>query len=336
MFHPMAVTVVLALTCAMLLSLTFVPAGVALFLGGKVPEHENRVMRAIHVRFEPVLRWALAHRMPVMGGAVVLVVLVGFLATRLGTEFVPSLDEGDVAVHALRVPGTSLTQAVHMQHVLEKRIARLPEVERVFSRIGTAEVANDPMPPSIADTFVMIKPREDWPDPRKTKRELVSELEATARSVPGNNYEFTQPIQMRMNELISGVRADVAIKVNGDDLEVLNRLALRVAGIARDVPGAADVRVEETTGLPMLVVNPDRQALSRYGLNPARCAAHGEHRDRRNRGRAIHRGGSARGHRGAPAGTPAPKPGVAGGPADSASAVRQRRRSVARRQLGGW
>jgi cobalt-zinc-cadmium resistance protein CzcA len=142
MFHPMAITVVLALTCAMLLSLTYVPASVALFLGGKVPEHENRVMRAIHVRFEPVLRWALAHRMPVMGGAVVLVVMVGFLATRLGTEFVPSLDEGDVAVHALRVPGTSLTQAVHMQHVLEKRIARLPEVERVFSRIGTAEVAN--------------------------------------------------------------------------------------------------------------------------------------------------------------------------------------------------
>jgi cobalt-zinc-cadmium resistance protein CzcA len=268
MFHPMAITVVLALTCAMLLSLTYVPASVALFLGGKVPEHENRVMRAIHVRFEPVLRWALAHRMPVMGGAVVLVVMVGFLATRLGTEFVPSLDEGDVAVHALRVPGTSLTQAVHMQHVLEKRIARLPEVERVFSRIGTAEVANDPMPPSLADTFVMIKPRGDWPDPRKTKRELVEELEATARSVPGNNYEFTQPIQMRMNELISGVRADVAIKVNGDDLDVLNRLALRVAEIARDVPGAADVRVEETTGLPMLVVNPDRQALSRYGLNP--------------------------------------------------------------------
>ena len=191
----------------------------------------------------------------------------GFLATRLGTEFVPSLDEGDVAVQALRVPGTSLTQSIHMQHVLEKRIAQLPEVERVFSRIGTAEVANDPMPPSIADTFVMIKPREDWPDPRKSKRELVEELETVARSVPGNNYEFTQPIQMRMNELISGVRADVAIKINGDDLDTLNRLAGRIASITRDVPGAADVRVEETTGLPMLVVNPDRQALARYGLN---------------------------------------------------------------------
>ena len=166
-----------------------------------------------------------------------LVVASGFLATRLGTEFVPSLDEGDVAVQALRVPGTSLTQSIHMQHVLEKRIAQLPEVERVFSRIGTAEVANDPMPPSIADTFVMIKPREDWPDSRKSKRELVEELEAVARSVPGNNYEFTQPIQMRMNELISGVRADVAIKIYGDDLDTLNRLAGRIAGITRDVSG---------------------------------------------------------------------------------------------------
>jgi cobalt-zinc-cadmium resistance protein CzcA len=268
MFHPMAITVVLALSSAMLLSLTFVPAGVALFLGGRIPEHENRVVREIHARFEPALRWSLRHRVPVVGAAILLVALTGLLATRLGSEFVPSLDEGDIAVHALRVPGTSLTQAVHMQHALEKRIAAMPEVERVFSRIGTAEVANDPMPPSMADTFVMIKPRQSWPDPGKSKRALVAELETVARSLPGNNYEFTQPIQMRMNELISGVRADVAIKVNGDDLATLDRLATRVAEITRRVPGAADVRVEETTGLPMLVVNPDRQALSRYGLNP--------------------------------------------------------------------
>jgi heavy metal efflux system protein len=268
MFHPMAITVVLALTSAMVLSLTFVPAAVALFLGGKIPEHENRVMRETHARYEPAVKWSLANRVPVVAGAVLLVVLSGFLATRLGTEFVPSLDEGDIALQALRVPGTSLTQSIHMQHALEKRIAQMPEVERVFSRIGTAEIANDPMPPSIADTFVMIKPRDDWPNPRKSKLALVEELESVARSVPGNNYEFTQPIQMRMNELISGVRADVAIKVIGDDLETLNRLAGRVAEIARDVPGAADVRVEETTGLPMLLVIPDRQALSRYGLNP--------------------------------------------------------------------
>ena len=268
MFHPMAITVVLALTSAMLLSLTFVPAGVALFLRGRIAEHENRVLRVVYQWFEPALRWSLAHRVPVAVGAAVLVVLSGLLATRLGTEFIPNLDEGDVAVHALRIPGTSLTQAVHMQQALDKRLAKLPETERVFSRIGTAEVANDPMPPSMTDTFVMMKPRADWPDPQRAKADLLKELEAVARSLPGNNYEFTQPIQMRMNELISGVRADVAIKIYGDDLDILDRLAARAADIAREVPGAADVRVEETSGLPMLVVIPDRQSLSRYGLNP--------------------------------------------------------------------
>jgi cobalt-zinc-cadmium resistance protein CzcA len=171
-------------------------------------------------------------------------------------------------MHALRIPGTALTQVVEMQRVLENRLVQIPEVERVFSRIGTADIANDPMPPSMTDTFLMMKPRAAWPDPRKSKAQLVEDIEHVAQSLPGNNYEFTQPIQMRMNELLSGVRADVAIKVNGDDLDTLNTIAARVARIARDVPGAADVRVEETTGLPMLVVEPDRQALSRYGLNP--------------------------------------------------------------------
>jgi cobalt-zinc-cadmium resistance protein CzcA len=269
MFHPMAITVVLALTAAMLLSLTFVPSSVALFLGGRVPEHDNRFLRAIQARYEPVLRRSLTRPVAVIGGATLLVALSGWLATRLGTEFVPGLDEGDLAVHALRIPGTSLTQSVQMQHLLEKRIAQLAEVERVFSRIGTAEIANDPMPPSMSDTFVMIKPRENWPDSRKTKRDLVREIEAVARTVPGNNYEFTQPIEMRMNELISGVRADVAIKIFGDDVETLERLATRAARIVRQVEGAEDVSVEETSGLPMLVIDPDRQALSRYGLNPA-------------------------------------------------------------------
>jgi cobalt-zinc-cadmium resistance protein CzcA len=241
---------------------------VAQFLAGRLPAHETRVVLAIHDRYEPALRWAYARRVPVLGASLVLVLLSGLLATRLGSEFVPGLDEGDVAVHALRVPGTSLTQAVHMQQVLERRLRQLPEVERVFSRIGTSEVANDPMPPSMTDTFLMIKPRSAWPDPDKPKAKLIAEIESVARGLPGNNYEFTQPIQMRMNELISGVRADVAIKVIGDDLDELNRLAKRVAAIARGVPGAADVRVEETTGLPMLVVSPDRQSLSRYGLNP--------------------------------------------------------------------
>lgn len=268
MFHPMAIAVVLALSSAMVLSLSFVPAATALFLKGRVAEHESRGLRVIQRHYERVLMWSLRHRNPVVASALVLLAVAGYLAPRLGAEFIPSLDEGDVAVHALRIPGTALTQALEMQQTLERRLARIPEVERVFSRIGTAEVANDPMPPSMADTFVMMKQRAEWPDPRKPKVQLVADIERVARSLPGNNYEFTQPIQMRMNELLSGVRADVAIKINGDDLSALNSIASKVAQIVRKVPGAADVRVEETTGLPMLVVEPDRQALSRYGLNP--------------------------------------------------------------------
>ncbi|MEO8467053.1 MAG: CusA/CzcA family heavy metal efflux RND transporter [Gammaproteobacteria bacterium] len=268
MFHPMAITVILALTSAMVLSLTFVPAAVAMFLAGRVAENENRVLLRTQELYEPVLRWSLRHRILVVATALGFVALAAFTATKLGSEFIPSLDEGDVAVHALRIPGTSLTQVLGMQQILEKRLAQLPEVERVFSRIGTADIANDPMPPSMTDTFVMMKARSEWPDPRKPKAQLVEEIESAARSLPGNNYEITQPIQMRMNELLSGVRADVAIKVNGDDLETLNSIAGRIARIAARVPGAADVRVEETTGLPMLVITPDRQALSRYGLNP--------------------------------------------------------------------
>jgi cobalt-zinc-cadmium resistance protein CzcA len=268
MFHPMAITVVLALTGAMVLSLTFVPAAVAVFLSGRVAEKENRLILWARRRYAPVLAWALRRRAPVLGGAVALIAVCALLATRLGTEFIPSLDEGDVTVHALRIPGTSLSQAVSMQAALEHSFARLPEVERVFSKIGTAEIANDPMPPSVTDTFVMLKPREDWPDPRKSKAAFLEELEAVARRLPGNNYEFTQPIQMRMNELISGVRADVAVKVYGDDLDQLVELAEQIERVMQAVPGAADVETEQATGLPVLSVVPDRQALARYGLNP--------------------------------------------------------------------
>lgn len=273
MFHPMAITVVLALTSAMLLSLTFVPASIALFLGGRVAHQDSRILRATRDRYEPALRWSLAHRGPVLSTAAVLVVLSGLLSTRLGTEFIPGLDEGDIAVQAMRIPGTSLTQSVQMQEAFERRLAALPEVERVFSRIGTADVANDPMPPSLTDTFVIVKERDDWPDPRKPKAVLFEEIERTAQALPGSNYEITQPIQMRTNELLSGVRADVAIKVFGDDLDVLTRLADRVEAVARRVEGAADVRAEQTTGLPMLVITPDRRALARYGLNPEQVQA---------------------------------------------------------------
>lgn len=268
MFHPMAITVVLALTGAMVLSLTFVPAAIATFLRGRVAEHDNRLMRWSRARYTPLLDWALRRRVVVLTGAAVLVVGSGVLATRLGSEFVPSLDEGDITLQPMRIPGTSLEQSVVMQETLEKRLAQFPEVANIFSKIGTAEVATDPMPPSMANTFLMLKPRDQWPDPRKPKAELVEELEAAAKEIPGSNYEFTQPIQMRTNELISGVRSDVAVKVYGDNLDQLTRLASRVERVMRGVPGAEDVKAEQVTGLPLLTITPDPAALARYGLNP--------------------------------------------------------------------
>ncbi|TAA08912.1 CusA/CzcA family heavy metal efflux RND transporter [Pseudoxanthomonas winnipegensis] len=268
MFHPMAITVVLALTGAMVLSLTFVPAAIATFLRGRVAEHDNRLMRWSRARYTPLLDWALRQRVVVLAGAAVLVVGCGVLATRLGSEFVPSLDEGDITLQPMRIPGTSLEQSVAMQETLEKRLAQFPEVANIFSKIGTAEVATDPMPPSMADTFLMLKPRDQWPDPRKPKAELVEELEAAAKEIPGSNYEFTQPIQMRTNELISGVRSDVAVKVYGDNLDQLTRLASRVERVMRSVPGAEDVKAEQVSGLPLLTITPDPAALARYGLNP--------------------------------------------------------------------
>ena len=268
MFHPMAITVVLALTGAMMLSLTFVPAAIATILRGRVAEHDNRLMRWSRARYTPLLDWALRRRLAVLGGATVLVVACGILATRLGSEFVPSLDEGDITLQPMRIPGTSLEQSVAMQETLEKRLAQFPEVANIFSKIGTAEVATDPMPPSMADTFLMLKPRDQWPDPRKPKAELIEELEQAAKKIPGSNYEFTQPIQMRTNELISGVRSDVAIKVYGDDLDQLARLAGRIERAMREVPGAEDVKSEQVSGLPLLTVTPDPVALARYGLNP--------------------------------------------------------------------
>ncbi len=215
MFHPMAFTVVIALVAAMLLSLTFVPAAIALFVTGRVAESENRVVRGIKGVYAPLLDFALAWRVPIVFAAAALVALALVASTRLGTEFIPNLDEGDIALHALRIPGTSLTQAVKMQEALEARIKQFPEVDKVVAKIGTAEVATDPMPPSVADTFIIMKDRSEWPNPNKPRAELVAELEAAVWTIPGNNYEFTQPIQMRMNELIAGVRSDVAIKVYG-------------------------------------------------------------------------------------------------------------------------
>jgi len=267
MFHPMAITVVIALTAALVLSLTFVPAAVATFVTGKVEEKESRVMRGARRLYEPALAMALRLRVVFVAGAVLLVVIAGFAASRMGSEFVPNLDEGDIAMHALRIPGTSLSQAILMQTALEARIKQIPEVDRVVAKIGTAEAATDPMPPSVADTFIMLKDRKDWPDPRKPKTQLVAELQAAVATIPGNNYEFTQPIQMRFNELLSGVRADVAVKVFGDDLEQLLGIGESVGAVVEGIEGAQDVGVEQVTGLPVLQITPDRAALARLGLN---------------------------------------------------------------------
>ncbi|RKZ68436.1 MAG: CusA/CzcA family heavy metal efflux RND transporter [Gammaproteobacteria bacterium] len=269
MFHPMAFTVITALTAALILSLTVVPASIALFVRGPVTEKENRVMLQLRNIYTPSLHFVLRHRWPVVTTAIALVVLASVQATRLGTEFLPSLDEGDIAMHALRIPGTSLTQAVEMQTILETRLREFPEVSYVFAKIGTAEVATDPMPPSVADTFIILKPRDNWPDPRKPKSQLIAEMEAATAKIPGNRYEFTQPIQMRFNELIAGVRSDLAVKVYGDDLDTLVGLAEQIEKVVATVPGAADVRTEQATGLPTLTITPNREKLSYYGLDVA-------------------------------------------------------------------
>ena len=268
MFHPMAFTVVLALLGAMILSVTFVPAAIALFITGKVKEEENLLMRGARRAYEPVLDWVMARRALVFAVAAVLVVLSGVLASRMGSEFVPSLGEGDFALQSLRTPGTSLSQSVSMQEKLERQVLdKVPEVLRMFSRTGTAEIASDPMPPNISDAYVMLKPKDQWPDPKKSRAQLEAEIQDAANGVPGSAYELSQPIQLRFNELISGVRSDVAVKVFGDDMDVLNRTAEQIAGVLRQVQGSSEVKVEQTSGLPVLTVNIDRQRAARYGLN---------------------------------------------------------------------
>jgi cobalt-zinc-cadmium resistance protein CzcA len=269
MFHPMALTVVMALTVAMVLALTFVPAAVAMFMSGKVAEKENILIRGTKALYRPVLEFALKLRWLVVGGAAVLVAISINIANNMGTEFIPQLDEGDIALHALRIPGTGLEQAIQMQYLLEDTIMSFPEVETTFSKIGTPEVATDPMPPSVSDNFIIIKPRDQWPDPGKSKAELITEIESAVRELPGNNYEFTQPIQMRFNELISGVRADLGIMVFGDDLDQLAGSAQEILEVLEGIEGVADPRLEQVEGLPVLSVSPKRAMMSRYGLNVA-------------------------------------------------------------------
>lgn len=266
MFLPMAQTVIIALMASMLFAITFVPAAIAVVLVGRVQETENGLMHALSKGYAWALRRCFQARGLVIATALVLLVFSIALASRMGGEFIPGLDEGDIAMHAMRIPGTSLSQAIAMQNLVEQRIRQIPEVKTVFAKLGTAEVATDPMPPNVADTFIMLKPRKDWPNPAKSKPVLVEEIEEAVAQVPGNNYEFTQPIQMRFNELISGVRSDVAVKVFGDDMTTLQTLAEAISTSLKTVPGAADVKIEQVSGLPVQTVVINRDALARYGL----------------------------------------------------------------------
>lgn len=273
MFHPMALTVIMALLAAFVLSLTLVPALVALAFRGEVHEKENRFLEKVRGWYVPLLEKALALPRRMIAIAVGIFLLALAAVPFLGQEFIPTLDERDIAMHVMRIPSTGITQSTRMQLQVEKRIAAMPEVAFVFSKTGTAEMAADPMPPSVSDTFIIFKPRKEWPEPRLAKAEMIERIQQRVADLPGNNYEFTQPIQMRFNELLSGVRADVAVKVFGDDFERLLATANTVAQSLRAVPGASEVKVEQVQGQALLDIAFDREALARYGLPLAEVQA---------------------------------------------------------------
>ncbi len=269
MFTPMALAVIIALLSALVLSLTFVPAAVALLLSGHIEEKDNLIVRQSKRAYTPILAWVLKFRLAVLPAVVVFVIAIGGLATRMGTEFIPNLDEGDIAIQALRIPGTSLTQSLEMQFQLERAVLELPEVKTYFSRVGTAEVASDPMGPNISDGYVMLKDRDQWPNPDKSKAQLLEELQEKLALIPGNAFEISQPIQLRFNELISGVRSDLGVKVYGDDLDQLLESGSEIAAVLNGIEGAEGVKVEQVSGLPILSVEANRPVLYRYGLNVA-------------------------------------------------------------------
>ena len=266
MFEPMAFTVMAALTGALIFAVTFVPAALAIFVRGKVRHRENILMRGARFAYRPFLSLAMRLPLVVTLSALIFVIWTASLTTRMGAEFLPKLDEGDIAMHALRISGTGLEQSVDMQNQLESVIREFAQVERVFSKIGTPDIATDPMPPNVADTYIILKQRSAWPDPTQTKAAFLDELRQAVEAVPGNKYEFTQPIEMRFNELIAGVRADVAVRVYGDDLDELNQIGESAINIIKRVSGAADVRMEPITGLPMIAIEPDRDHLALLGL----------------------------------------------------------------------
>jgi cobalt-zinc-cadmium resistance protein CzcA len=267
MFQPMGVTVLLALLAAFVFSFTFLPAMIAICMTGKVSEKENIIVRAAGRGYAPSLRGALRWRYAVIAASVLIFGVSGWVFTRLGQEFIPTLDEGNLAIQMLRIPSTSLTESMQLQADVEQTLAKFPEVAFVFSKTGTAELASDPMPQNATDNFVILKPRAGWPNPSEEKGKLIERLEEALNQIPGNSMEFTQPIQMRFNELIAGTRGDIAVKVFGEKFEEMVPLANKIASIMRSISGAADVKVEQTAGLPVMNIEIDRDAIARYGLN---------------------------------------------------------------------
>ena len=267
MFEPMALTVILALASAFVLSLTFVPALIAITISGRVQESESPIVAALKRGYRPLLRYAIVSPAPVVATALVLFALALFGFSRLGQEFIPALDEKNIAMHALRIPSTALSQSQAMQIGIEKTISRFPQIAFVFSKTGTAEVASDPMPPNASDTFIILKPRDQWPDKSITKERLIEDIATAVNRLPGNVYEFTQPIQMRFNELLAGVRGDIAVKIFGDEFEPMLKAANEVAAALRATRGAVDIRVEQAGGLPVLDIKVDKSAIARRGLS---------------------------------------------------------------------
>jgi cobalt-zinc-cadmium resistance protein CzcA len=267
MFHPMAMTVIIALLSEFFLSLTFFPAMIALFVSAEGEEGENWLVRSLKSQYEPVLRWAMHAPLKVMAIAAGAFAVAVLLYLNLGQEFIPRLDEKNLAMQANRIPSTSLTQAQAMQLDLENAIGSLPQVDYVFSKTGTADIATDPMPPNLTDTFIMLKPESEWPDPHLPKDRLIEDITAKISQLPGNAYEFSQPIQLRFNELLAGVRGDIAVKVFGEDFDAMLKAANQIAAILRATPGATDVKVEQVTGLPVLDIKVDKAAIARYGLS---------------------------------------------------------------------
>ena len=266
MFLPMAITVMLALAAAFVLSVTTVPALIAILMNGKIAEKDVRAIEIAKIWYAPALRKLIARPLPIIAAGTGLFLVAAVTFVFVGQEFIPQLDEQDVLINPLRIPSTSINQSQAMQLQVEKAVEKVPEVQFVFSRTGTAEVASDPMPPNLSDTFVIVKPRDQWPDPSMPKAELVEKIGQSLKGLLGQNYEYTQPIQMRFNELVAGVRSDVAVSVFGDNLGSMLSTAQQISRVLKSIAGTSDLRVEQTQGFPTLDVALDRNAIARRGL----------------------------------------------------------------------